>query len=116
MTKFKETKLEEGVELLLYSLNGKKKEQFKNTFEYRCPICSKKAPSSKVTSVESLSPLNALGACPACEGHGATLVYDREKLVKDPTKSIKEGAINFLHFSHFQHLLPEFLKEQEAKV
>ena len=111
LAKFKETKLEEGAELLLYSLNTKKKTQFKNTFEYRCPICSKKAPSSKVANVESLSPLNALGACPTCEGHGATLVYDREKLVKDPTKIIKEGAINFLNFSHFQHLFPAFLKE-----
>lgn len=111
LAKYKETKLPEGAELLLYSLNGKKKAQFKNTFEYRCPICSKKAPSSKVTNVESLSPLNALGACPVCEGHGAILVFDREKLVKDPTKSIKEGAINFLNFSHFQHLFPAFLKE-----
>jgi excinuclease ABC subunit A len=111
LQKFKETKLQEGAELLLFSLNQKKKNQFKNNIEYRCPVCSKKAATSKITTVESLSPLNALGACPACEGHGATLVYDREKMVKDQTKSIKEGAINFLNFSHFAHMLPAFLKE-----
>ena len=111
LDKIKEVKLDEGTELLLYALKSKKKIQLKNSFEFKCPVCSKKAIFSKVLNVESLSPLNALGACPTCEGHGATLVYDREKLVKDPTKSIKEGAINFLNFSHFQHLLPVFLKE-----
>lgn len=111
VAKFKETKVQDGAELLMFSLNLKKKNQFKNSIEYRCPICSKKSAIAKVSTVESLSPLNALGACPVCEGHGARLIYDREKLVKDPTKSIKEGAINFLNFSHFAHMLPAFLKE-----
>lgn len=111
LTKFKESKLPEGSELLVFGLNQKKKVQFHNSLEYRCPVCSKKADAQKISNVESLSPLNALGACPVCEGHGATLVYDREKLVKDPTKSIKEGAINFLNFSHFSHNLPTFLRE-----
>lgn len=115
LSKFKETKLPEGVDLLLFNLTKKKKIELKNTFEYRCPICNKKALAQKVTSVESLSPLNALGACPACEGHGAILVYDREKLVKDPTKTIKEGAINFLSFSHFAHAFPAFLKEAKKE-
>lgn len=115
LTKFKEVKLSEGSDLLLYGLNSKKKIQFKNSFEYKCPVCHKKSLIKKINSVEALSPLNALGACPACEGHGAILVYDREKLVKDPTKSIKEGAINFLNFSHFQHLFPVFLKEAKKQ-
>lgn len=111
MKKFKEVKLDAGSELLIYLLNSKKSIVVKNGIEYRCPVCSKKSISQKVSNIESLSPLNALGACSSCEGHGATLVYDREKLVKDPTKSIREGAINFLNFSHFQHLLPTFLRE-----
>lgn len=109
--KLKEAKLREDSEILLYALSTKKKIQIKHTYEYRCPVCSKKSEAQKVTNVESLSPLNALGACPVCEGHGATLIYDREKLVKDPTKTIREGAINFLNFSHFVHLFPAFLKE-----
>lgn len=111
LTKFKEVKLREGAELLLYGLEAKKKTQFKNSYEYRCPVCQKKSEAHSVASAEALSPLNALGACPSCEGHGAILVYDREKLVKDPTKTIKEGAINFLNFSHFQHLFHTFLRE-----
>ncbi len=111
MKKFKEVKLEASSDLLLLALNSKKEMVLKNNVEYRCPICAKKSPTPKIVNVESLSPLNALGACVHCEGHGATLEYDREKLVKDPSKSIKEGAINFLNFSHFQHLLPIFLRE-----
>jgi excinuclease ABC subunit A len=115
LVKFKEVKLPDGAELLVYSLNEKKKIQFKNSFEYKCPVCQEKSDAQKITSAEALSPLNALGACPVCEGHGANLIYDREKLVKDPTKSIKEGAINFLNFSHFQHMYPVFLKEAKKQ-
>ncbi len=115
LPKFKEVKLQEGADLLFYALNAKKKIQFKNSFEYRCPVCHEKAQVQKAASIEALSPLNALGACPVCEGHGAILVFDREKMVKDPTKSIKEGAINFLNFSHFQHLFPAFLKEAKKQ-
>lgn len=111
LPKLKEAKLREDADILLYVLGAKKKIQLKHAYEYRCPICNRHSEAQKVTNVESLSPLNALGACPACEGHGAILTYDREKLVKDPTKTIREGAINFLNFSHFQHLFPTFLKE-----
>ena len=111
MKKFKEIKLQSGCELFIYFSNSKNKIFLKNTIEYACSICFKKSPTPKIINVESLSPLNALGACADCEGHGAILEYDREKLVKDPTKSIKEGAINFLNFSHFVHLYPTFLRE-----
>ena len=107
--------LNEGSELLLFGLHSKKKIFLKNTFEFRCPTCHLKSQFKKILNLEALSPLNALGACSACEGHGAILVYDKEKLVKDPTKSIKEGAINFLNFSHFQHLFPVFLKEAKKQ-
>lgn len=115
LSKFKEVRLSDGAELFLYALKSKKKILLKNSVEYRCPVCQQKSQSQKISSVEALSPLNALGACPACEGHGAILVYDREKLVKDPTKTIREGAINFLNFSHFQHMLPAFLKEAKKQ-
>lgn len=111
LEKYKETKLPENVELLLFSLKAQKKIVFKNAVEYRCPVCGEEGQAQKVAHLESLSPLNALGACPSCEGHGMLLVYDREKLVKDPTKSIKEGAINFLNFSHFQPDFNTFLRE-----
>jgi len=109
--KLKEFNLPEGSPLLFHVRGLKKSFELENHFELQCPKCSSKAEFSKVTHVESLSPLNALGACSECEGHGMLLVYDREKLVKDPTKTIREGAINFLLFSRFEHLFPTFLRE-----
>lgn len=100
-----------GVLLRFHILGLKKNFEVTNHFEMKCPKCERKVVEASVSHIESLSPLNALGACPKCEGHGMLLVYDREKLVKDPTKSIREGAINFLLFSRFEHLFPVFLKE-----
>lgn len=109
--KLKEFNLPQGIELRFHVLGMKKTFEAKNHFELKCPYCSQKALQVKVEHVESLSPLNALGACSHCQGHGMLLEYDREKLVKDPTKTIREGAINFLLFSRFEHLFPTFLRE-----
>lgn len=109
--KLKEFNLPQGVMIRFFVLGLKKNFDVKNQFELKCPYCSHKAEQVKVEYVESLSPLNALGACSHCQGHGMLLEYDREKLVKDPTKSIREGAINFLLFSRFEHLFPTFLRE-----
>jgi len=109
--KLKELSIPEGV-ILRFHLFGKDKNwDIENKDVLKCPSCDQQAQTIKVTHVESLSPLNALGACPECSGHGSLLIYDREKLVKEPNKSIREGAINFLHFSRFEHLFPTFLRE-----
>ncbi len=109
--KLREFSIPEGIDFLFHLLSAKKNFEVKNLYELQCPYCNKKAVEVKVAHIESLSPLNALGACPHCEGHGMLLVYDRDKLVKDPTKTIREGAINFLLFSRFEHLFPAFLRE-----
>ncbi len=33
------------------------------------------------------------GACPACDGLGARVVVDAERIVPDPTKTLREGAV-----------------------
>ena len=111
--KFKEFSLPKGSIFRFHLKTSDKNFDIKYTTENCCPHknCNEVGIESKINQVESLSPLNALGACPHCEGHGMLLVYDREKLVRDPTKSIKEGAINFLLFSRFEHLFPTFLRE-----
>jgi excinuclease ABC subunit A len=109
--KLKEFNLPEGVAIRFHVLGLKKSFDVINQFELQCPYCAHKAAQVKVEHVESLSPLNALGACSHCQGHGMLLEYDREKLVKDPSKTIREGAINFLLFSRFEHLFPIFLRE-----
>lgn len=109
--KLREFSLPEGMLLRLHLFGMKKNFDFNNYFEMQCPYCDQKALEVKVSHIESLSPLNALGACPKCEGHGMRLIFDREKLVKDPSKSIREGAINFLSFSRFLPMFPTFLRE-----
>lgn len=109
--KLKEFAIASGVLLKFYIAGFKKSYEVNNHFEMKCPHCERTVLEAKVHQLESLSPLNALGACPKCEGHGMLLLYDREKLVKDPSKTIREGAINFLHFSRFEHLFPTFLRE-----
>jgi excinuclease ABC subunit A len=37
---------------------------------------------------------NPRGACPACNGFGATLEYDLSLVVPDPTRSLRDGAID----------------------
>lgn len=113
--KLREFKIPETSDLLVVALNENKKWQFENTKLLKCPLCDNTVKEEKVLHLESLSPLNAMGACPDCEGHGMILTFDREKLVKDPTKSIREGAINFLMFSHFLPDFPKFLRECKRK-
>lgn len=109
--KLKEFSIASGVLLKFFILNLGKSIEVHNHFEMKCPHCERRVLEAKVSHVESLSPLNAMGACPKCEGHGMLLIYDRDKLVKDPTKTIKNGAINFLLFSRFEHMFPTFLRE-----
>lgn len=113
--KLKEFPLPDNAEVLIVALEAKKKWQINHAKELKCPVCEIRIEQDKVEHMESLSPLNAMGACPACEGHGMILLFDREKLVKDPTKSIREGAINFLMFSHFLPDFPKFLRECKKK-
>lgn len=109
--KLKEFVIPQGVLLKFYIAGLKKSLEVISAFELRCPICERVETESELSQVESLSPLNALGACPECGGHGMLLVFDREKLVRDPSKTIREGAINFLSFSRFEHMFPTFLRE-----
>lgn len=95
---------------VVYFLKNKKTLSFEAKLHYQCPHCDE-VDVGKGDIADALSPLNALGACPDCQGHGMKLIYDRAKLVKDPTKSLREGAVNVLSFSHFNHLIPAMLRE-----
>ncbi|GAB4010242.1 MAG: excinuclease ABC subunit UvrA [Bdellovibrio sp.] len=75
----------------------------------KCPNCDFSL--SKKLSYEMLSPFNAYGACQECSGHGYKLKFSRLKIVKNPTLSINDGAINLLNSSHFSYAKKDFLKE-----
>lgn len=76
-----------------------------------CPECDEQ--EIDIASMEFFSPYNALGACSHCQGHGMTLEYDINKLIKDSQKSIAEDGINFLNYKTFSHEKKHF--EKEAK-
>ncbi|HEY3393530.1 MAG TPA: excinuclease ABC subunit UvrA [Lacipirellulaceae bacterium] len=50
-----------------------------------------------------------LGACPTCEGFGNVVTTDMSRVVPDPTKSIREGAIAPWNSPSYAHELEELL-------
>lgn len=56
-----------------------------------CPTCGTRSP---VLERAHFSPESPLGACPTCQGFGRTIILDREKVIPDPTKSVRDGAIH----------------------
>ncbi|MBW3542395.1 MAG: excinuclease ABC subunit UvrA, partial [Planctomycetes bacterium] len=51
-----------------------------------------------------------LGACPRCEGFGRVPAISWERLVPDPSKSLREGAIPAWTTPEFRHELDELLE------
>jgi excinuclease ABC subunit A len=50
-----------------------------------------------------------LGACPECEGFGNIVVTDMQRVVPDPSKSIRDGAIAPWNSPSYSHELEELL-------
>lgn len=90
------------------SCNNKKIELF---HLFRGEVCKKGGEVKKISveTLDHISPLNAMGACDKCGGHGMLLEYDRLKMVKNPNLSIKEGAIQTLKHSRISHHSRSFL-------
>lgn len=72
-----------------------------------CPECDYKG--NGFVPASHFSPYNAIGACPHCNGFGATLDYDNKKLI-DEEKTINEGGLLFLEYKRFTEFLDRFLK------
>jgi hypothetical protein len=69
-----------------------------NTYKV-CPVC--KHQSTPVSNVGAFSPFSALGACKSCNGYGANLVYNENKLM-DKELSVDDGALKLLNYGPFQ--------------
>lgn len=82
--------------LKLYKLGIKKLLDFNFQSQKQCPSCDYSG-LNQVT-VSAFSPHSALGACKACNGYGANLVFDRTKMI-DEDLSYTEGGLRFLQFS-----------------
>ena len=57
----------------------------------RCPQCAYEFPIPLTASLFSFN--SPLGACPECEGYGHTLEIDEERVIPNPKKSLRQGAI-----------------------
>ena len=71
-----------------------------------CPTCSRLFADPEPRRLSFNSPL---GACPACEGFGSIVEFDMARIVPDPSKSIREGAIAPWNSPSYKHELEELL-------
>jgi len=73
-----------------------------------CPVCHAGHPVFTPASFSFNSPH---GACRTCDGLGTTTVFDPERIVPDPSLSLREGALapwshrHSVHFSEFLQAL-----------
>jgi excinuclease ABC subunit A len=61
------------------------------TERFRCPTCSRTFPEPSPILFSFNSPA---GACPTCNGFGATLEFDVDLVVPDPERSLEDGAVD----------------------
>jgi len=95
----------------IYLFNNESKDLVKTSFDsdHKCPECNYTI-RRMLDSSHELSAYNPVGACSSCDGHGMNLIYDREKLVRDPKLTIREGAAYLVNYSRFIHYHSELIK------
>jgi excinuclease ABC subunit A len=72
----------------------------------RCEGCGIQYPD---VEPQLLNYNNPLGACPQCEGFGNVINIDMDRVVPDPEKSIREGAVAPWNSPAYEHELKELL-------
>jgi excinuclease ABC subunit A len=70
---------------------GPKPDELRFTERFECPNDGYRAPTP---TPQLFSFNNPRGACPTCNGFGATLEYDEALIVPHPERSLREGAID----------------------
>ncbi len=73
---------------------------------YRCDACGIDYPTPEP---QLLSYNNPLGACPTCEGFGNVIDVDMDRVVPDPDKTLRDGAIAPWNTPAYAHELKELL-------
>jgi len=74
--------------------------------ELRCNTCGIEYPEPEPQLFNFNRPL---GACPECEGFGNIIVTDMDRVVPDPLKSLRDGAIAPWNAPSYAHELEELL-------
>jgi excinuclease ABC subunit A len=81
----------EGEALVLVAPDDGAAERLAFTERFRCPNCDLTFPDPVPTLFSFNSPL---GACPTCNGFGATLEFDLDLIVPEPETSLADGAVD----------------------
>lgn len=100
---------------IFYTVVRKNGQSTIKDFHYRpvrsCPKCDYKAhPINK----HMFNPHNPIGACSNCNGFGANLEIDREKIV-DVNKSISQGGVKILETKRFEGLIDDLIKDAKKQ-
>ena len=85
----------------------------KSSGDLNCSKCGEEF--REIKDLQQLSATNPLGACQSCDGHGANLEIDREKVVRDWSLSVHEGAVHVLNYVHFEHFRPCLEREMKKQ-
>jgi excinuclease ABC subunit A len=70
---------------------GGREERLAFTERFRCPTDGRTFPEPVPTLFSFNSPM---GACPTCNGFGATLEFDLDLIIPDPERTLEDGAVD----------------------
>jgi excinuclease ABC subunit A len=106
----KKLEIYKNLKLPLYILNSDNHQLLEVNLDKNsvCPKCDHEGISSH--NVSHFSPYNALGACFACNGFGAKLEYDEDKLLLKEL-SVNEGGVKLLTYKRFGSMIEDLKKE-----
>jgi excinuclease ABC subunit A len=96
--------------------NGTPYTRFAFTTRFQCPNDGHVAP---VPSPQLFSFNNPRGACPTCNGFGATLEYDIALIVPYPDRTLRDGAIDpwtAPRYDNKRRALAEFAKKEKIPM
>ncbi len=96
--------------------NGKPYTRFAFTTRFQCPNDGHVAP---IPSPQLFSANNPRGACPTCNGFGATLEYDISLIVPYPDRTLRDGAIDpwtAPRYDNKRRALAEFAKKERIPM
>lgn len=100
------------IPLYIYTGSMKAPEQLLIKEDLTCPKCDYTGVVNP--NLSYFSPYNALGACEVCNGFGANLVYDENKLLTKKL-SVDGGGTRFLEYKRFGNLIDDFKKEMKKQ-
>jgi excinuclease ABC subunit A len=89
-----------------YELDGRTWQRLTFSDQLTCDYCGRAYPTPEPRLYSFNSPL---GACPECEGFGNVIDNDMDRVVPDPRKSLREGAIAPWNTSAYAHELQELI-------